>query len=138
MYLSNLRSVTFFSNLPEFEPSASIHNHRAPWGETYSSSISPGVRRATSGRINQAITTATKPVPAKLPSTSISIPFLLHRRLYRRVCTHKKPVLTPHGGLPWLIISGVQKLNMMAMRLEKASDQAAVRARRRCVGISAA
>lgn len=30
------------------------------------SSISAGVRRATSGRMNQAITTTTAPVPAKL------------------------------------------------------------------------
>ena len=34
--------------------------------KTYNSSISPGVRRAISGRINQDITTAMKPVPAKL------------------------------------------------------------------------
>jgi hypothetical protein len=32
----------------------------------------------------------------------------------------------------------VQKLNMIPMRLDDASDQAAVRARRRCMGISAA
>jgi hypothetical protein len=33
---------------------------------TYNSSISPGVRRVTSGRINQAIITEMVPVPAKL------------------------------------------------------------------------
>lgn len=33
---------------------------------TYNSSISAGVLRATSGRINQAMITETKPVPAKL------------------------------------------------------------------------
>jgi hypothetical protein len=33
---------------------------------------------------------------------------------------------------------GVQKLNMMPMAFEAARDQAAVRARKRCVGISAA
>jgi hypothetical protein len=37
---------------------------------TYISSISAGVRRATSGRMNQAITTETKPVPAKLQHRS--------------------------------------------------------------------
>ena len=35
-------------------------------GWTYNSSISPGVRRVTSGRMNQAIITETRPVPAKL------------------------------------------------------------------------
>jgi hypothetical protein len=59
-----------------------------------------------------------------------------------RRCTYKKPVLTPHLWvdvlLVPLIISGVQKLNIMPMRLDKARDQAAVRARRRCWGISAA
>lgn len=35
---------------------------------TYISSISPGVRRVTSGRMNHAITTETAPVPAKLNS----------------------------------------------------------------------
>jgi hypothetical protein len=37
---------------------------------TYISSISAGVRRATSGRMNQAITTETKPVAAKLQHRS--------------------------------------------------------------------
>lgn len=44
---------------------------------------------------------------------------------------YKNPVLTPHLALP-LIIFGVQKLNMMAIRLEKARANPAVFARRRC------
>lgn len=51
---------------------------------------------------------------------------------------YKKPVLTPHLLDDPLIISGVQKLNMMAKQLEKAKAQPAVCARSRCCGISAA
>ena len=52
--------------------------------------------------------------------------------------TYKNPVLTPHVVTPGLlIINGVQKLNMMPMRLELARDQAAVRALRRCAATSA-
>ena len=54
------------------------------------------------------------------------------------VNAYKKPVLTPHLLLDPLIMSGVQKLNNMATRLDRASDQPAVWARRRCCGISAA
>ena len=53
--------------------------------------------------------------------------------------TYKKPVLTPQLEIGLLlIISGVQKLNIMAIPLEEASAQPAVFARRRCWGISAA
>lgn len=52
--------------------------------------------------------------------------------------THKKPVLTPHWVAGPLIMSGVVKLNMIAMRFDEASDHPAVWARSRCWGISAA
>lgn len=107
---------------------------------TYISSISAGVRRATSGRMNQAITTETKPVPAKLQHKSdvsilFTIPFVAEESK-----TYKKPVLTPQPALVKvpLIMSGVQKLNIMPMRLELARDQAAVLARSRCSAVSAA
>ena len=57
-------------------------------------------------------------------------------------CTYKKAVFTPHlvppASIVPLIIKGVQKLNMMAMRLDDARDQPAVFARRGCRGTSAA
>ena len=54
---------------------------------TYNSSISAGVRRATSGRMNQAITTETKPVPAKLQhrtdvSTFSTIPSVVEEKMH--------------------------------------------------------
>lgn len=58
--------------------------------------------------------------------------------------TYKKPVFTPHPVLSAdfitapLIISGVQKLNIMPTRLDRARAYAAVRARNLCCGTSAA
>lgn len=80
------------------------------------------------------MTTATVPVPAKLNS--------IYQQMFNRTenldhDTHKKPVLTPHLADP-LIINGVQKLKMIAIQLDTASDQPAVWALRRCWGISAA
>jgi len=84
--------------------------------------------------MNQAMATATVPVPAKLYS--------IHQQAFNTTSsfvdsTYKKPVLTPHLTDP-LIIKGVQKLKMIAMQLDTASDQPAVWALRRCCGISAA
>jgi hypothetical protein len=57
----------------------------------------------------------------------------------RKEEAYKNPVLTPHLVTPGLlIISGVQKLNIIPTRFELARDQAAVRARRRWDGTSAA
>ena len=44
---------------------------------TYISSISAGVRRATSGRMNQAMITTTAPVPAKLQCRRRDVSFFL-------------------------------------------------------------
>lgn len=57
--------------------------------------------------------------------------------LRSRSLTYKNPVLTPHLAAP-LIINGVQKLNMIAIRFDAASAQPAVFARKRCCGTSAA
>ena len=59
---------------------------------------------------------------------------------WKRRCTYKKPVLTPQPFLVKvpLIIRGVVKLNIMPKRLDVARDQAAVLARRRCSAVSAA
>lgn len=51
---------------------------RVEKGLTYSSSISAGVLRATSGRINHPTTVAIEPVPAKLYTFS-SVPNLILR-----------------------------------------------------------
>lgn len=57
---------------------------------TYNSSISPGVRRATSGRMNQEMITATVPVPAKLPESDF---------LFKHETTNlQKPSLNPPIG----------------------------------------
>lgn len=53
------------------------------------------------------------------------------------MCTHKNPVLTPHFADP-LIINGVQKLNIIAIKLLAASAHPAVLALNLCCGISAA
>lgn len=42
---------------------------------TYISSISAGVRLATSGMMNHEMTTATAPVPAKLKGVIVSVPW---------------------------------------------------------------
>lgn len=105
---------------------------------TYISSISAGVRRVTSGRMNQAIITASVPVPAKLWGGGLLV-FCKTWTWARWQKTNKKPVLTPQceiGAL--LIIKGVQKLNMIATKFEDARAQPAVFARKRCWGISAA
>lgn len=52
--------------LKPFEQAESATEREKPRISTYISSISAGVRRATSGSTNQAITTATAPAPAKL------------------------------------------------------------------------
>lgn len=63
-YPLNLRRLTFFSNLCE---TSSVSSEYFLWlGRTHISSISAGVRRANSGRMNQAMTVETVPVPAKL------------------------------------------------------------------------
>ena len=94
--------------------------------------------------MNHAIVTATVPVPAKLYLNLISTVFLSNLPVqteegrWMEYATYKNPVLTPHVVTPGLlIINGVQKLNMMPMRLELARDQAAVRALRRCAATSA-
>jgi hypothetical protein len=61
------------------------------------------------------------------------------KSMYKALGTYKNPVLTPQldtGAL--LIISGVQKLNIIATRFEEARAHPAVRARKRCCGTSAA
>lgn len=99
-YLLNFLGATFFSNI---------------------SSISAGVRLATSGRMNQAITQTMVPVPAKLSSVSI------HQNQ-----THKKPVLTPQLTTPFLLsMRGTVKLNRTPKRFEMDNPQPAIRARSR-------
>ena len=76
--------------------------------------------------MNQAIITASVPVPAKLfVGNEISNHLSgKHVRIHK---TYKNPVLTPQldtGAL--LIISGVQKLNMMATPFEAARAHPAV------------
>jgi hypothetical protein len=63
----------------------------------------------------------------------IKVKICLQRMVLGSGMTYKKPVLTPQldTGL-LLIMSGVQKLNIVASALEEASAQPAVFARRRC------
>lgn len=58
----NFLRLVFFSNLSIMSASNSVQIKQ----NTYISSISAGVLHATSGSINQQMTTATAPVPAKL------------------------------------------------------------------------
>jgi hypothetical protein len=95
--------------------------------------------------MNQAMVTDMVPEAAKLSYASLKISYaqgLCSYKIYKRnngkEGTHKNPVLTPQCVVVPLIMSGVQKLNMMATIFEKARDQAAVCARKRCCGISAA
>ena len=63
---------------------------------TYISSISAGVRRATSGRMNQAITTETKPVAAKLQHRSnVSISSTISSVLEEKVHLQETCLDTP-------------------------------------------
>ena len=131
-YLSNFLNVTLFSNL-QIHISTHIPNP------------------CISGQNSQLINLPRRP-PRNLrqnkPSNShrnksrarktAFISTVSHTLLLTQQNTHKNPVLTPHLARPWLIINGVQKLNIIAIRFEDASDQAAVRARRRWVGTSAA
>lgn len=79
----------------------------------YISSISAGVLRVTSGRINQAITTATVPVPAKLQVQEMSVTAALWREkpsavhsqetrldspLGRATVNHQRSAETEHDG----------------------------------------
>jgi hypothetical protein len=76
--------------------------------------------------MNQAIITASVPVPAKLFLRN-EISKNLPESMYKAIETHKNPVLTPQldtGAL--LIISGVQKLNMIATIFEEARAHPAV------------
>ena len=58
----NFLRLIFFSNLSIMSVSTLVQFRQ----NTYISSISAGVLQATSGSINQQMTTATAPVPAKL------------------------------------------------------------------------
>jgi hypothetical protein len=82
--------------------------------------------------MNHATITASVPVPAKLLQ-QVNYQFLILRSPGEFPSAYKKPVLTPQldtGAL--LIISGVQKLNIMAIPFEEASAHPAVFARKRC------
>ncbi|MAD83294.1 MAG: hypothetical protein CL912_10030 [Deltaproteobacteria bacterium] len=59
--------------------------------------------------------------PTQAPTTTTQT----NRKTKKGKTTHKNPVLTPQCAVP-LIISGVQKLNMIAIIFEEASAHPAV------------
>lgn len=104
----------------------------------FSGRSSRHLRENEPGNNNSYGSCARKAITQNRTTSAFVLPhrcFTISREMGTR--TYKKPVLTPHFADP-LIISGVQKLNMMPIRFDAARDQAEVRARRRCVGISAA